>query len=126
MCRLDPVGVEALRLAAAGCDRLARTGREAAAKAAAESGDVVVADNTVETVPGAGIVAGYGPYVRNVIVSNNVVTGAMIGIGVTVVQEKSPGPVRVDGNIVSGAQQAIVGMEWDKIVSTDLAKELDR
>jgi uncharacterized secreted repeat protein (TIGR03808 family) len=88
--------------------------------------DVVVANNTVETVPGAGIVAGYGPYVRNVIVSDNVVTGAMIGIGVSVVQEKSPGPVRVDGNIVSGAQQAIVGMEWDKIVSKDLAKDAGR
>jgi len=86
----------------------------------------VVANNTVETVPGAGIVAGYGPYVRNVIVSDNIVTGAMIGIGVSVVQEKSPGPVRVDGNIVSGAQQAIVGMEWDKIVSKDLAKDASR
>jgi hypothetical protein len=34
--------------------------------------------------------------------------------------------VRVDGNIVSGAQQAIVGMEWDKIVSKDLAKDAGR
>jgi len=88
--------------------------------------DTVVANNTVDNVPGAGIVAGYGPFVRNVIVSDNVVTGAQIGIGVSVVQEKSPGPVRVSGNIVSAAQQGIVGMEWDKIVSDDLGKDAAR
>jgi uncharacterized secreted repeat protein (TIGR03808 family) len=88
--------------------------------------DTVVANNAVDAVPGAGIVAGYGPFVRNVIVSDNVVTGSMIGIGVSVVQEKSPGPVRVSGNIISGAQQAIVGMEWEKIVSGDLSKDAGR
>ncbi len=74
--------------------------------------DTVIANNTIETVPGIGIVAGYGPYVRNVIVSDNVVTGALTGIGISVVQQQAPGPVRVEGNIVSGAQQAIVGLEW--------------
>jgi len=88
--------------------------------------DTVIANNAVDTVPGAGIVAGYGPFIRNVVVANNVVTGAMYGIGVSVVQEKSPGPVRVSGNIVSGAQQAIVGFEWEKVVSADLAKDNGR
>lgn len=88
--------------------------------------DVVVANNTVDTVPGAGIVAGYGPYVRNVVVSDNLVTNAMIGIGVSVVQEKSPGPVRVTGNLISGSQQGIIGMEWSKVVSQDLAKDAKR
>jgi uncharacterized secreted repeat protein (TIGR03808 family) len=82
--------------------------------------DTVIASNTIETVPGTGIAVGYGPYVRNVIVSDNVVTGAVTGIGVSVVQQQSPGPVRIDGNIISGAAQPIVGMEWDKVVSTDL------
>jgi len=88
--------------------------------------DVVVANNTIDTVPGAGIVAGFGPYVRNVVVSNNLITNAMIGIGVSVVQEQSPGPVRVTGNMISGAQQGIVGMEWQKVVSDDLAKDASR
>jgi uncharacterized secreted repeat protein (TIGR03808 family) len=89
--------------------------------------DTVVANNTVDTVPGIGIVAGYGPYVRNVVVSDNVVTGAQTGIAVSVVQDKSPGPVRVSGNIVgAGAQHGIVGMEWDKIVSDDLGKDAGR
>jgi len=88
--------------------------------------DVVVANNTIDTVPGAGIVAGFGPYVRNVVVRNNLITNAMIGIGVSVVQEQSPGPVRVTGNMISGAQQGIVGMEWQKVVSDDLAKDASR
>ena len=88
--------------------------------------DTVVSGNTVDTVPGAGIVAGFGPYVRNVVVADNLVTNAMIGIAVSVVQQQSPGPVRVSGNLVSGTQQGIIGMEWDKVVSQDLAKEAGR
>ena len=88
--------------------------------------DTVISGNTIESVPGAGIVAGYGPFVRNVVVANNVVTGAQVGIGVSVVQQQSPGPVRVSGNIVSGAQQGIIGMEWDKVVSDDLQRDAKR
>ena len=88
--------------------------------------DVVIANNTVDTVPGAGIVAGFGPYVRNVVVSNNLVTNAMIGIGVSVVQEQKPGAVRVTDNLISGSQQGIIAMEWDKVVSTDLVKDATR
>ena len=86
--------------------------------------DAVIASNTVENVPGIGIAAGYGPFVRNVVVTNNVLVGTRIGIGVSVVQEQSPGPVRVDGNIIGkGAEHAIVGLEWDKIVSDDLVRD---
>jgi uncharacterized secreted repeat protein (TIGR03808 family) len=88
--------------------------------------DTVVDGNTVDMVPGAGIVAGYGPFVRNVVISDNVVTNAMIGIGVSVVQEKAPGPVRVSGNLVSGAQQAIVGLAWERVVSADLTADAGR
>lgn len=86
--------------------------------------DTVVSSNSVDNVPGVGIAAGYGPYVRNLIVANNVVTGTMVGIGVSVVQEKSPGPIRVSGNIIGvGIQHPIAGLEWEKIVSEDLAKD---
>ncbi len=88
--------------------------------------DTVIDGNTVDTVPGAGILAGTGPFVRNVVISDNVVTNAMIGIGVSVVQKEPAGPVRVSGNIVSGAQQPIVGLEWDKVVSADLAADAGR
>lgn len=84
--------------------------------------DTVIANNTVENVPGYGIVAGFGPFVRNVTVSDNVIVGVDTGIGVSVVQEQAPGPVRVSGNIIgAGAKHGIVGMEWEKVVSEDLA-----
>lgn len=86
--------------------------------------DTVVANNTVENVPGYGIVAGFGPFVRNVTISNNVIVGVDTGIGVSVVQEQAPGPVRVTGNIIgAGAKHGIVGMEWEKVVSEDLAAD---
>lgn len=87
--------------------------------------DTVVANNSIDTVPGYGIVAGYGPYVRNVIVTGNVLTGVETGIGVSVVQENSPGPVRVSGNLIGkGAAHGIVGLEWEKVVSDDLARDV--
>ena len=89
--------------------------------------DAVIANNSVENVPGVGIAVGYGSFVRNVVVANNVLVGTTIGIGVSVVQEQSPGPVRVDGNIIgAGTEHAIVGLEWEKIVSDDLARDAGR
>ncbi|MEP7241049.1 MAG: TIGR03808 family TAT-translocated repetitive protein [Devosia sp.] len=89
--------------------------------------DTVVANNAIDQVPGFGIVAGYGPYLRNVIVSDNVLTNVQTGIGVSVVQEKAPGPVRVSGNIIgAGASAAVVGLEWEKVASDDLARDAGR
>ena len=85
--------------------------------------DTVIANNAIDSVPGIGIAVGYGPYVRNVVVSDNVVSGAVTGIGVSVVQQQSPGPVRIEGNIISGAAQPMVGTEWEKVVSNDLAAD---
>ncbi len=89
--------------------------------------DTVVADNAVENVPGIGIVAGYGPFVRNVSIAGNVLTGCTAGIGVTVVDDPQVGRVNVNGNTIAGATNgAIVGMEWESIVSDDLARDAPR
>jgi uncharacterized secreted repeat protein (TIGR03808 family) len=83
--------------------------------------DTVIANNSIDLVPGVGILVGNGPYVRNVAVSGNVITGARYGIGVSVVQDPKAGPVRVSGNIVgAGSEHGIVGLEWDTVASTDL------
>lgn len=89
--------------------------------------DTVVANNVVENCPGVGIAAGYGPFVRNVAISSNVLTGCAIGIGVTVVSDPRVGAVQVSGNLVAGATTAgIAGMEWQKVVSDDLARDAAR
>jgi uncharacterized secreted repeat protein (TIGR03808 family) len=69
-----------------------------------------------------GIRAGWGPYLRNVTVSGNVVRNAAIGIAVSVAPKA--GDAVISGNIIAGAQHgSVVAMEWAKVVSGDLTKE---
>ena len=86
--------------------------------------DTVVANNVIENVPGIGIAAGYGPFVRNVSVTGNVLTACTMGIGVTVVNDPKVGRVTVTGNTISGATRGgVVGLEWENVVSDDLARD---
>ena len=86
--------------------------------------DTVVSSNTIENVPGVGIAVGHGPYVRDVTVEGNVLTGVQTGIAVSVVQDAPAGPVRISGNIIgAGTQQGIVGMRWDEVASGDLVRD---
>jgi uncharacterized secreted repeat protein (TIGR03808 family) len=82
--------------------------------------DTSVAGNTIENAATAGISAGWGPYLRDVTVSGNTVRQSGIGVMVSVV----PGAGRavIAGNVLAGSKHgAIVGMEWDKAVTGDLA-----
>ncbi len=84
--------------------------------------DAAVTGNVIENVPGTGIGAGYGPYLRDVAISGNVVRGADYGIAVSVVA--GAGTVTISDNLISGARLgAIVGREWDKTVTGDLSKD---
>jgi uncharacterized secreted repeat protein (TIGR03808 family) len=78
--------------------------------------------NVIEDAPGYGIRAGWGPYLRNVTVSGNVVRNAGIGIAVSVV--RGAGDAAITGNVISGAKRGgFVGMEWAKAVTGDLIKD---
>jgi uncharacterized secreted repeat protein (TIGR03808 family) len=84
--------------------------------------DTVASGNVVENVEGIGIAVGYGPYLRDVAVSANVVRSTDIGIGVSVAP--GAGSVVIADNLISEARRgAIVGMEWDKTVTGDLSKD---
>ena len=86
--------------------------------------DTVISGNTVDTVPGIGILAGYGPFLRNVVIANNLLYGTDTGIAASVVQDPAPGPVRITGNLIGGAREhAIVGMQWENLVSDDLVRD---
>src|SRR6185437_4398892 len=63
----------------------------------AAEADTVISGNTVDSVPGIGIAAGYGVYLRNVLIANNMISGATIA--------------------------ALAGMQWDKIASADLVAD---
>ena len=84
--------------------------------------DTAVTGNVIENAPNTGIRAGWGPYLRNVSISGNIVRNAGIGIAVSVV--RGAGDAAISGNVIEGARLgAIVGMEWTKAVTGDLTKE---
>ena len=83
--------------------------------------ETVISGNTVSGVEGFGIVAGWGPFRRNVVVTGNTVSSVTFGIGVSVVDEPPAGPVAITNNQVSGATSGgIVGMRWEDMVEPDL------
>jgi len=84
--------------------------------------DTVASGNVIENVKGIGIQAGWGPYLRDVIVSANVVRGADYGITVSVAP--GAGAAVIADNLLSDTRLgAIVGMEWNKLVADDLSQD---
>jgi uncharacterized secreted repeat protein (TIGR03808 family) len=87
--------------------------------------DAVIANNAIDSVPGLGIGAGWGPYLRNVSVTGNVVRDVEIGIGISVAE--GAGKALVAGNhITESRRAAIAGLAWRDVVSDDLARDAGR
>lgn len=83
--------------------------------------DSTVTGNVVEDAPWAGIMLGWGRYLRDVAVTGNVVRKSGIGIAVSVV----PGSAStlLADNVISGAANgSVVGMDHAKTVTGDLLK----
>lgn len=84
--------------------------------------DTVISGNVVELVPGVGIGAGWGPYLRDVVVDGNVVRDVAIGIGVSVAD--GAGKAVITDNRVAGARRAgIAGLAWWDTISDDLVRD---
>ena len=82
--------------------------------------DTVVSGNVIENATRAGISAGWGQYLRNVAINGNLVREAGIGVAVSVAA--GAGIAVISGNLFAGTKGgAIVGMEWHKAVTGDLA-----
>lgn len=89
--------------------------------------ETVISANTVTSVAGFGIVAGFGPFRRNVVVTGNTISAVTYGIGVSVVEEAPSGAVSVTNNQISGATDGgIVGMRWEDLVEADLQANASR
>lgn len=81
--------------------------------------DTVITSNVVENAPHSGINAGWGPYLRNVIISQNIIRRTPIGTQVSVVD--GVGPTIITDNIFEDTPEgAIVGMHWLERVTGDL------
>ncbi|HTJ59528.1 MAG TPA: TIGR03808 family TAT-translocated repetitive protein [Devosiaceae bacterium] len=87
--------------------------------------DTAITGNAVSNVPGFGIGAGTGRFLRNVVIADNVISAADTGIGVSVAE--GAGSVRIAGNMISGARvNGIAGLKWDQVASGDLAADAAR
>ncbi|MHA1548801.1 MAG: TIGR03808 family TAT-translocated repetitive protein [Alphaproteobacteria bacterium] len=83
--------------------------------------DTSLTGNVVENAPGYGIRLGYGPFLRDVAVTGNVLRNMHIGIAVSVVEGVRSAVI--SDNLISGAERgAIVGMRWEEPVSGDLTR----
>lgn len=84
--------------------------------------DTLVSGNLVEGAQTAAIALGWGPYLRNVIVSDNILRGSPEGMRISVVEGAGHAVVR--DNLIEGASDgAILGYRWNDRVTEPLADE---
>ncbi len=82
--------------------------------------DTVVTGNTIEGAPTYGIGIGWGPYLRNVAATGNVIRACGVGIAVSVVE--GAGKTVISNNVITESRDgAIVGFRWAERASDDLA-----
>jgi uncharacterized secreted repeat protein (TIGR03808 family) len=80
--------------------------------------DTAVTGNVIEQVAKWGMVLGWGPYLRNVSVTGNIVRNAPLGCAVTVVEDA--GTALLADNLFQGVKDAIVGFRWTERATGDL------
>jgi uncharacterized secreted repeat protein (TIGR03808 family) len=84
--------------------------------------DTTVSGNVIENAPSFGIVAGWGKYLRNVVISGNVVRNALVGVGVSVTP--GAGTALVNNNMISETPRgAVVGLDHARPITSDLSAE---
>ena len=83
--------------------------------------DAVVTGNVIESAPRWGMLIGWGPYLRDVNVTGNVIRNAAVGIAATVVE--GAGHASIRQNVFSGiSDAAIAGYRWIEKVTGDLTE----
>lgn len=83
-------------------------------------GDAAITGNIVDNAEVAGLQLGWGESLRDVTATGNTIRTAGVGIEVSVAP--GAGNATIVGNTISGAKrQAIVGMQWTKVATGDLA-----
>lgn len=85
----------------------------------AAEADMAITGNVIENAV-HGLNLGWGPHLRDVGATGNVIRRTKIGIAVSVAE--GAGAAIIADNLISGAEQgAILGMRWEEVASKDLA-----
>jgi uncharacterized secreted repeat protein (TIGR03808 family) len=80
--------------------------------------DTTVTGNMIEGVARFGINAGWGPYLRDCVLSSNVIRDARIGIGIS--EAPGAGTVLVSANVIGARQGAIRAHRWAELTTGEL------
>lgn len=81
--------------------------------------DAVISGNVIDTVQKWGMLLGWGPYLRNVAASGNMVRGVPVGCAVSVAE--GAGAALISGNVFSATPgAAIAGFRWNEQASGEL------
>ncbi len=84
--------------------------------------DSAVTGNVIENAPSFGIIAGWGQYLRDVVISGNVIRNSLVGVGVSVVS--GAGTALVNNNMISETPRgAVVGLDHARPVTSDLSAD---
>jgi uncharacterized secreted repeat protein (TIGR03808 family) len=82
--------------------------------------DSVVTGNVIEGAPAYAIMIGWGPHLRDVSVTDNLIRDALIGIGVSI--DPSAGTALITKNLIAGTKEgAIRAMSGPTLIGPDLA-----
>ena len=84
----------------------------------AAEADAVITGNIIDAVPGIGIGVGWGPFLRDVLVTDNLIRGTERGIVVSVAE--GAGAARITGNLISETLHPLVAARWNEIASERL------
>ena len=83
--------------------------------------DTSVTGNTIDSAARVGMALGWGPFLRNIAVTGNMIRNANEGIAVSVAD--GAGKAVITGNVFDEMKTgAVFGHAWDKIVTGDMAK----
>jgi twin-arg-translocated uncharacterized repeat protein len=83
--------------------------------------DAAVTGNTIEAAPKWGVLAGWGPFLRDVNITGNVIRQAGAGVAVSVVE--GAGGILVSDNVFSRTPGgAVIGTRWNDVLTGDLAR----
>lgn len=83
--------------------------------------DAVVTGNTIENAPNAGMIIGWGPYMREVVATSNVIRKARVGIMFT--RDPGAGAALIAQNLISGTRDgAIRAMDKGVVVGPEFVR----